>query len=232
MTDDDLPMPPNDLLVLITGLPDYDPAEFLRVGAGLADNVRTLVKAHGGDLETCGPVLDFGCGCGRTIRHLRGLNERLYGTDYDPRLVQWCRAQLPFATFSVNDAMPPLDYRTGMFGCVYSFSVFTHFTVAQQQAWMAEMVRVLAPGGFLVLSTQGAAFARYLPAEEQQRFEADELVVLREDAAGEASCMAYHSQEALATVAEGFDLVEFRPGRHDPERPERLAQDISLLRRR
>ena len=226
----DFALPPNDLLRLITGIAENDPAEFLRIGAGLARRVRTLVKRHGGAVETSGAMLDFGCGCGRTIRHFVDLRVvRLHGTDYDKRLIDWCQAHLPFAAFAVNESLPPLDYPSGMFGVVYAFSVFTHFTPSQQTAWMAELLRVLVPGGFLVVSTQGAPYAHYLPEPERARFEATGAVVVNEDRAGEASCMAYHSRDALARVAAGFDLLEHRPGQE--EGPGRIGQDVSILRK-
>ena len=60
------------------------------------------------------PALDFGCGCGRVLRHWAGLEgPAIHGSDYYERLVGWCAANLPFVTASVNDLAPPLRYDDG-----------------------------------------------------------------------------------------------------------------------
>jgi len=71
----------------------------------------------------------------------------VHGSDYNPRLVRWCRESLPFADFRVNGLQPPLPYADGELEFVYAISIFTHLTEALQDAWLQELARVLAPGG-------------------------------------------------------------------------------------
>jgi Methyltransferase domain. len=85
---------------------------------------------------------------------------KVYGTDYNRKLIDWCRQCLPFAEFETNELSPPLAYRDAQFDFIYAFSVFTHLTESLQQGWLAELSRVLKPGGHLFLTTQGAAFAQ------------------------------------------------------------------------
>ena len=71
-------------------------------------------------IEQFGSMLDFGCGCGRMIRHWHDLpRRRLHGCDYNPLLVAWCSEHLPFAEFRGNALEPPLPYEDDQFDLVY-----------------------------------------------------------------------------------------------------------------
>ena len=65
-------------------------------------------------------VLDFGCGCGRTLRWLDGLAERAYlaGSDIDGKCVSWCAENIRFAHFSHNELLPPLQFADETFDLV------------------------------------------------------------------------------------------------------------------
>jgi SAM-dependent methyltransferase len=102
-------------------------------------------------------VLDFGCGAGRAIRHLAPLapETELWGSDIDPRCIQWNDEHLsPPVSFVVNGEAPPLPLPDGKFDLVYSISVFTHITT-HWAAWLVELDRVLAPGGRIIASFMG-----------------------------------------------------------------------------
>ena len=53
-----------------------------------------------------------------------------------------------------------VDYPDATFDLIYAFSVFTHLAPAGQTFWIAELTRVLKPGGCLFLTTHGE---HYLP---------------------------------------------------------------------
>ena len=122
----------------------------------------------------------------------------------------------------MNGSSPPLRYEESAFGLVYAFSVFTHLTEESQRAWMREGVRVLQPGGYLLISTLGEHYLSLdrLSATERNAFRSGELVVLYESSSGTSVCSAYHPPEYVRTqLAQGFELVSFLPaavdGRHD-----------------
>jgi SAM-dependent methyltransferase len=97
-------------------------------------------------------VLDWGCGCGRISRHLpRHTDARIVGRDIDPVTVAWSAANLP-GDFRLSGLAPPLDLGDGSVDVILAQSVFTHLGEAAQRAWLAELARVLAPGGLLLLS--------------------------------------------------------------------------------
>jgi hypothetical protein len=64
--DGSLPLPPEQLRFNVSN--SCDVSEFLKVGKRCADELESGVAAVGGDLFSCGRVLDWGCGCGRTLR--------------------------------------------------------------------------------------------------------------------------------------------------------------------
>lgn len=174
-------------------------------------------------------MLDFGCGCGRVLRHWKDLNGvMIHGTDFNTLLVEEGRVAVPFAVVGINGSQPPTAYPDGAFEFIYSLSVFTHFVAEQQTEWRDEIRRILKPGGYWLLTTHGEFYLDRLDREEQARFRAGCLVETGEGFQGENICMAYYSERYVREVlAQGFKLLEFVPqgALGNPE------QDLFLLRR-
>jgi hypothetical protein len=104
-----IPVPPGGLIFTVTGTPDVE--WFLDSGRRAAECFRSTLQQIGRPLESFEAVLDFGCGCGRVLRQWRALaRPRVFGSDYNPKLVAWARENLPFATVEVNDLRPPLRF--------------------------------------------------------------------------------------------------------------------------
>lgn len=217
-----VPLPPASLRAQI-GPRHADAAFFLRSGKQHADLVRDVLRAQGTEIEDLRAVLDWGCGCGRVLRHWSGLpGVRVFGCDINPKMVEWCAANFDFAEVSVTELEPPLPYADSTFDLIYAFSVFTHLSEQLQREWMRECLRVLRPGGYLLMSTMGEYYLglQRLTEAEQQAFANGELVVLYERSAGTSLCSAYHPPEYVRTkLAADFEAVDFRPavegGRHD-----------------
>ncbi len=114
--------------------------------------------ARHGDLSRLRRMLDWGCGCGRMGMYFLAAADgpEYSGCDIDADAIAWAQAHLPGGTFSVLDPMPPAPYADGHFDLITSFSVFTHLTRQVQHAWLAEMRRLLAPGGLFLATTHGA----------------------------------------------------------------------------
>jgi SAM-dependent methyltransferase len=219
---DGLPLPPARLRTQIGPL-HADADFFVRSGRHNADLIRDMLREQGASVERLEALLDWGCGCGRVLRHWAGLTgTRVFGCDIDPRMVAWCDENLPFARSTVNALEPPLPYDADAFDLVYAFSVMTHLSAELQRSWMSDLLRVLRLGGYLLFSTLGEYYAsrNRLTAPERESFERGELVVLYERSAGTSLCSAYHPPEYVRReLAQGFDHVAFRAaadeGRHD-----------------
>jgi SAM-dependent methyltransferase len=118
-------------------------------------------------------VLDIGCGIGRMARVLVGVLQppgSYDGFDVVPHGIAWCRAhyrdtRAPFrfeladvrnAEYNPDGRVAPEDYRfpypDRCFYLVLATSLFTHLLSETADRYLAEIARVLAPGG-RVLST-------------------------------------------------------------------------------
>lgn len=111
-------------------------------------------------------ILDVACGTGRTLSqiHVALPHARLYGLDLSPYYVHAARellAQVDDASFVVEnaEAMPLSD---GTFDAVTSTYLFHELPKNARRAALAEMLRVLKPGGLLVLEDS----AQYAESEE------------------------------------------------------------------
>jgi SAM-dependent methyltransferase len=218
---DGLPVPPRRLMVRVAMTGDAE--WFLRSGRAAYDAIAAHVP-----VDELGAVLDFGCGCGRVTRYWRDFDGAIVGSDLSEAAIDWCREHLPFADFEVNTLEPPFGFDDESFDLVYALSVFTHLTAELQIAWRDELVRVLRPGGLLLLTTHGSSYTTRLDPHELEGFERGELVVRWGDVPGTNLCSAYHPEAFLReTFARGFTFLELEPegARGNP------TQDLVLLRK-
>lgn len=133
-----------------------DPFGFLQLGCTDANRIKAAYEAVTGKLWLeAGAVLDWGSGCGRVARHLAPeLGARFYGCDIDSDNVSWCNANLPGA-YSASSLEPPLPYADNTFDIIYGISVFTHLREHWERTWLAELRRVLRPGGTMLMTVHG-----------------------------------------------------------------------------
>jgi SAM-dependent methyltransferase len=178
-------------------------------------------------------ILDFGCGSGRVIRYWSKLSAAVHGTDYNPELVRWCQRHLPFATFQVNQTMPPLGYPNDTFDLVYALSVFTHLDEVGQLSWIRELRRIARPGGYVLITTHGPApcYLRSLSPAQQARFHDGQLVINEGGPVGSNPFGAYHPESYVrGTLSEGFAVVAYLEGERS-ETPIRISTCSGNCRR-
>jgi SAM-dependent methyltransferase len=244
------PVPPFELRSIVAA-----PSESVFLWSGLkdaelcADYVDRYVELTPA-ARAC--VLDFGCGCGRTTRFLQAISRfDLYGTDVNRRLVSWCRDNLKSVTTTDNPVAPPLKYKEGRFDFIYSLSIFTHLPEKSMIAWLDELARVTASGGFVLVTTHGypalETICRSSTHQAMFRLSAKEAELLRSALDNRRYCYRPYGAETVAVAKAGedygnsfihesyirdhwtrgvFDVVEFVPGGL------RGWQDVTILRRR
>ena len=225
---DGLPLPPPLLQIRVVG--HANPDRFLLYGL-LGKNILGHALAQHG--ARTGAMLDFGCGCGRTVRFFGDWPGELHGCDYNPDLVAWCRRHLPFVNVQVNQLTPPLPYDDSQFDAVYSLSVWTHWRESLQHEWMAEMRRVIKPGGLLLFTTQGDHTRQELMRLDRRAlldaYDRGELVVSDDNLEGTNFCVAYAPPSWVRReLMSGWEELE-----HIPAGSVMTGhQDLWVLRRR
>src|SRR5438046_1149896 len=90
-------------------------------------------------------ILDAGCGTGGNLAWLGRFGEA-HGVDLSPLAVAFCR-QRQLTTVS-RASVAALPYRDAAFDLVTSFDVIYHLQVQDDVAALAELRRVLKPGGW------------------------------------------------------------------------------------
>jgi cyclopropane fatty-acyl-phospholipid synthase-like methyltransferase len=148
-----------------------DAREFFRVGKQTADNIERVLLDSGNGVKDFRNVLDFGCGCGRTLMWLcqRYPQVKWHGSDVDAESIRWCRANIPDASFTANGEMPPLPYEGATLDFLYAISVYTHLDDEHQRPWTSEFHRVLRPGGLLLLTIHSEQVWKALDISEKIR---------------------------------------------------------------
>nr|WSY48973.1 class I SAM-dependent methyltransferase [Streptomyces sp. NBC_00886] len=155
-------------------------------------------------------ILDHGCGYGRIMAELEQLGfDNLTGTDTSPEMIKRAQHLHPTLHFAAPHTPPALPFPGAHFDTVLLFAVLTCVPGdAAQHRLIAELNRVLKPGGILYISDL------LLQDDERSRgrynrydvlygsygvFETDDGAVCR-----------HHSREWLTTLLAGFETIGSR----------------------
>src|SRR3954454_18193349 len=100
-----------------------------------------------------GVALDAACGTGRHASYLASRGHTVIGVDTSPEMLESAREKVPEGEFHVGDlhALPLRDDRVDLVVCALAL-----MHVPRLEPVLAELVRVLRPGGSLVLSDRRA----------------------------------------------------------------------------
>lgn len=212
LDDSNLPLPPEALRQWVAGTDDLQ--WFLESGQLAKQAMDDILAKQRLAIDSFESILDFGCGCGRVIRHLHAYNTvKLHGSDCNANAIRWCDVNFEFAEFSSNLIEPPTRYRAHSFDLIYAFSVFSHLTEPLQTAWIQELHRILKPNGYLIMSVHGDFYLPQITEQEQESYRQGNLVVTGGECVGLNICTAFHPESYVRNVMLGdyFRVSEFIP---------------------
>ncbi|MDX9910771.1 MAG: class I SAM-dependent methyltransferase [Phycisphaerales bacterium] len=158
---DGFALPPREIRV--GGYGDTD-ERYLQIGQNNINMMRRVLARYGRDITPGDNILDFGCSCGPMLRFLRPFAEKgeVWGADIHGDSIAWCLQHMnPPFRFVQNTTLPHLPFHEGTFDLIYCGSVFSHIG-AMAEAWLAELARILRPGGTL--------YATYVPVEAMWKY--------------------------------------------------------------
>ena len=152
-----LPIPPPRLRHRVHGALELN--SFLSTGYCNFSDLISIIENTNLQSGSGLSILDFGCGCSRTLRHfLHSKPEwRYYATDIDEEAMRWNSRYLPDnVAWSLNNIRPPLQFRDAQFDVILAVSVFTHLDEQLQFAWLREFSKVLKKSGIVIASIHGS----------------------------------------------------------------------------
>ncbi|MET8567173.1 methyltransferase domain-containing protein [Streptomyces sp. NPDC004783] len=114
---------------------------------------RALMGAFAELVGPEGRVADLGCGPGRVTAHLASLGLRVFGVDLSASMVEIARRENPGLRFE-QGSMLELDLPDGALAGAVSWYSSIHTPWDRLPDLFAELRRVLAPGGHLLLAFQ------------------------------------------------------------------------------
>lgn len=171
--DGEAPVPP-------PGLMEYNepPVAHLETGRRNVDAMLAALEQSEFEWRSCGNVLEFGCSNGKLVRWLAPHAEgrEIWGVDVQAEKVMWAMENLsPPLRFATTTTIPHLPFPDGCFGLVFAGSVFTHIGELHV-AWLAELARVLAPGGFLYITLHDETSIKVAAEDPQRHVRFNEIV--------------------------------------------------------
>jgi len=124
-----------------------------RAGAPATPFVSELIQAHPAPSPRAW-ALDLGCGTGRALSPLAEAGYRVAGLDATARAVELCRERAraePLPAWPIRASAAALPLRDGCASFVLAIASLFHLTRPELESALAEVRRVLSPGGEAVL---------------------------------------------------------------------------------
>jgi SAM-dependent methyltransferase len=152
---------------------------YATVNADMPPETLAAAERFLGLVESNARILDLGCGPGRDMAWFEAQGAVVVGVDLSPGMLAQARLQACGPLVQMD--MRRLAFQTGTFRGIWCNAALLHLPKRETPAALAQMRRVLAPGGALSLSIQEGAeeiwerdpycgvverfFARYSEAE-------------------------------------------------------------------
>ena len=133
--------------------------EFFATGVREIDNVLAYVAGLALTVRL-GTALDFGCGVGRLCQALAPHFDAVHGVDISPAMLALAEHYNQAGErchYHLNERADLTLFGDRSFDFIYSNITLQHMQPRYSKAYMAEFVRVLAPGGVLIFQAPDRA---------------------------------------------------------------------------
>lgn len=149
-------------------------------------------------------VLDLGCASGRETVELQAARLRVVGLDIAAAFLRIAQARYPAVGYLLGDALH-LPLASGSLDGVWAMASLLHLTLGESGAALAEVRRVLRPGGAFYSSVQIGATMGMVPPRAGEAVQADRYYTFYQP----AIWRAYLERAEFEIV--GFDALELGP---------------------
>jgi SAM-dependent methyltransferase len=150
----------------------WDAEEFFASGRATIDSLWSQSRTSGLPVDRR-RALDFGCGVGRLSRALGAHVDHVLGLDISASMIasaQERNAAYPNLDFAVHDDVDLRGFEDGSFDVVCSLLVLQHIpSVAMIEGYVVELIRVLAPGGVMMLGLPSRVSEPARPSDLRSR---------------------------------------------------------------
>ena len=158
-------------------------------------------------------ILDAGCGTGNNLKHLAARGSAV-GIDISEEALRFCRAR---GVAVARAGLLGLPFPDGSFDWVTSFDVLYHRWVTDDRAAMAELARVVRPGGVVLVRVPALKLlwgAHDEAVHSRHRYTRTEVAALLEGAGLRVERATYANTLLLPLLAarRGLDRLTGRHG--------------------
>jgi len=127
------------------------------------------------------------------------------GVDVETGFVDICNGLFDSDSFSVCQAMPPLEFTDSSVNLISAYSVFSHLSEAAFLAWLREFSRILKSGGIIAFTTRNEVFLDYCASLNAHKSELSGYQLALATAVGSDTGLRqkYHSGEFVFVSGQG-----------------------------
>lgn len=136
-----------------------DPVVFEASGLQFSQSVITALARRAKQLQDFTNILEFGCGCGRTLRWLRRMSPsaQISGSESDQACIQWLKTYLPDIDVRWQAPRPPLAFEDTSFDLLIASGLYGRWGEDLTRQWLADLARVAVPQAVLLVAVDNQA---------------------------------------------------------------------------
>jgi ubiquinone/menaquinone biosynthesis C-methylase UbiE len=144
-----------------------------------------------------GSVLELGCGEGRGVDEVINVSDKYTGIDKIEDVIERLKKKYPAQRFE-SGSFPPIPFPDNSFDTIITFQVIEH--IRDDEAFVREIQRVLAPGGTALISTPNILMTLTRNPWHEREYTSSQLKSL---------CMKYFDDVEMKGIAGNEKVMEY-----------------------